>query len=368
MKWTQFFNISKEQMRHLMKHKPSNIDLLVWCLETGKIDKAKYLEWAKNHYKIPILKSSFFQKSKADLNWIKSVYHDFQKYEMIAPLFYWEKKGFVACLEPLKNPPWNFQTQWVLCNYQDLKVYKLYLKKTFSKGSQDKGSEKIKSEKIKNLHDDLKPYVLYEKKPSFLKNEAIIYEAFSELQKKFEKVLFLGYGKNKVLKFLRCDENWDIKNYVKISKPIDLSKNSVFKILHTTAHPFHGPVYPSEENNRFFQACGYENSLPQHLTALPVFSDASMTRLLGFLLAVGWPRNFSTDTLVWAQKIAQKLSRKFIILQETINKAVKLGKEKNKELYERNPQSKNEKLRAENKVQSKIIEKENVQGRMKKSS
>ena len=65
MDWIKFFQISDEKLYEFKKQKPIGMDLLLWCLETGKIKEEDYLNWAKDHYKIPILKESYFQKIKA---------------------------------------------------------------------------------------------------------------------------------------------------------------------------------------------------------------------------------------------------------------------------------------------------------------
>ena len=291
MKWQKAFHFSQEQLRQFEQQKPPDVTTLMWLLEMGKIKEQEYLAWAKKEYNLPVLKDDYFQKSKVNFNWLQKHYHFFKSAEAMAPLTQLKGKTYVACLEPLENPPWDFETQWVLCSYSSLKTYMLFLKKSL------KPKDGPKKE-----CPEMEPYILSDEKKKLSKSEILMRDVFKSLHEKFAQVLFLDFNKNKMLRCLRCDDNWSVENFSEAMKPINLKAPSIFQILNKTSRPFHGPVSPSEENHRFFKAWGYDGELPEHVTAVPVFSDVHMEKVLGFLLCTGSSQCFDTNHLIFVKK------------------------------------------------------------------
>lgn len=120
--WAEALNISEENYRKWVSELPKSKPLTLWCLENNKINTHHYLDWAKNHYGLCVLKKDFFEQSPNLTVWnqIKTVAnwsHD------LVPVHEWDGVIFVACVEPDAEINWSFPVKYLLADPDDLKHY-----------------------------------------------------------------------------------------------------------------------------------------------------------------------------------------------------------------------------------------------------
>lgn len=120
--WLQAFNISESQFREWQSHATTRDEFTFWCLAHGKLDTQKYLDWAKNHYGLPVVNSAFF-KTKADSALWKKIESVANWSMAMLPIYEWDGVIFVACVEPHTDIQWSFPVRYVLASAEDLKIY-----------------------------------------------------------------------------------------------------------------------------------------------------------------------------------------------------------------------------------------------------
>ena len=117
--WCNFFNIPEEKVKHWLSEAKSADNFTFWCLKNGKISNKDYLQWAKNYYKLPVLKADYFQQ-KIDTSWwgiVKSISNWSEK---LIPIAEWDNTIFIACIEPYNDIHWSFPVQFLLASSEDL--------------------------------------------------------------------------------------------------------------------------------------------------------------------------------------------------------------------------------------------------------
>ncbi len=93
--------------------------LIAQALRENYIPEADYFQWAKNHFKIPILTDDFFKSPVSNHYWphVKASY-PWSSY--ILPVGEWDQHIIVACLEVPENFPDHLKPIFVLCSRKSM--------------------------------------------------------------------------------------------------------------------------------------------------------------------------------------------------------------------------------------------------------
>lgn len=128
--WVKALGIPENDYQRWCSSVPAGESVTFRCLREGRIPVDGYLEWARDHYGLAILRSEFFlkpansplfEKLKTISNWSRE----------FVPVHEWDGVIFVACVEPAEVE-WSYQVQQVLATPEDLEKYwnSLHAKKT----------------------------------------------------------------------------------------------------------------------------------------------------------------------------------------------------------------------------------------------
>ena len=98
------------------------------------------------------------------------------------------------------------------------------------------------------------------------------------------------------------DPGWTVD--AKEKPDIDLTGNSIFKIVMDTKQPYHGYVRPCPTNDRFFKKWN-KGVYPQHVTALPLKTNSEV---FGILLGITTTEKASTIILSSWEKVSEEIS------------------------------------------------------------
>jgi len=98
--WVEALNISSEMLEKWGQEVPSGTPLLVWCLQEGLVSVAEYLEWAREHYALPVLSSAFFESQGFDPSYLRSPDALSTWQPWCFPVSRWENVTYIACVEP----------------------------------------------------------------------------------------------------------------------------------------------------------------------------------------------------------------------------------------------------------------------------
>ena len=113
--WAEALNINAEMLSEWSLKAPSDIPVLVWCLENGHVSIEDYLAWACEHYGLPILNTAFFTQS-FDRDSLNAEVRGSEYWSpWCFPVGQWEDVTLVACVEPPANRP-NYKCAYVLAD------------------------------------------------------------------------------------------------------------------------------------------------------------------------------------------------------------------------------------------------------------
>lgn len=118
--WAIHFKIQPDKLESVRAALPAGASFLHACIEAGLINEDLYITWAKNHYKLPTLKATFFSQPP-NLEFINRYRNDFPKYTI--PILENEGTIFIACLEPVAEFTFRQPIQWILAPYSKLKAW-----------------------------------------------------------------------------------------------------------------------------------------------------------------------------------------------------------------------------------------------------
>ncbi|MGZ3721683.1 MAG: hypothetical protein ACXVA9_02050 [Bdellovibrionales bacterium] len=102
--WVEALKISPESLSEWSTQVPANTPLLVWCLANGHVNVEEYLEWACDHFGIPVLNSAFFHQS-FDRESLTPVREVSSWSAWCFPVGQWDDVTTVACVEPPTEMP-----------------------------------------------------------------------------------------------------------------------------------------------------------------------------------------------------------------------------------------------------------------------
>lgn len=119
--WVEALGISVEDYQRWSSSVPADESVTFRCLREGRIPVDAYLDWARDHYGLAVIKSEFFSqpanlelfdKLKTISNWSREA----------LPICEWDGVLFVACVEP-SDVEWSYPVRQLLASPDDLEKY-----------------------------------------------------------------------------------------------------------------------------------------------------------------------------------------------------------------------------------------------------
>ena len=127
-KWAEAFNVSQKDLEK-WQEEGGQQSFLLWALTQKRIDRKKYIEWASNFYKMPIIENLFFEEQSMNYQQWNQIKNLEKWQEEMAPIAVWEDNLFIACLEkPSINNSSSFKYYFVLATDLALRTNWKYLK------------------------------------------------------------------------------------------------------------------------------------------------------------------------------------------------------------------------------------------------
>jgi hypothetical protein len=102
--WAEALNISSDQLSDWSAQVPEGIPLLVWCLEQRHVSVAAYLEWACDHFGLPVLSPEFLTRG-FDRQVLQAQASHGHWTPWCFPVGQWEEVTYIACVEPPHEMP-----------------------------------------------------------------------------------------------------------------------------------------------------------------------------------------------------------------------------------------------------------------------
>ncbi len=119
--WVKALGIPESDYQRWCSSVPTEESVTFHCLREGRIPVDGYLEWARDHYGLAILRSEFFLKppNTALFDKLKTVSNWSREF---VPVHEWDGVIFVACVEPT-DVEWSYPVRQVLATPADLEKY-----------------------------------------------------------------------------------------------------------------------------------------------------------------------------------------------------------------------------------------------------
>ncbi|MCB0420816.1 MAG: hypothetical protein KDD61_07460 [Bdellovibrionales bacterium] len=117
--WVTELSISPQEYQSWLEAKDPGQSVTLWALQKGKIPTDLYLNWARNHYGLPSLKSEFLD-SPPPLDLWRNLAPLCEWPDGLLPIGMWSGIVYVACVEPPTKAHFEFRTQFILIDPRDL--------------------------------------------------------------------------------------------------------------------------------------------------------------------------------------------------------------------------------------------------------
>ena len=252
----------------------------LWAFTKNKISSEQYREWAVQNYKVPFVKDSFFYSISINQEFWNRVKEREQWSETFLPLYEWESLVFAGCVAPPKNirdkntvpllvEPKNLSSFWN-------KIQQLSQAREESEPEEQTKTRNTLSEqenksgffsKLNLLNTGVNKTALTQLKAS---DSSTLYEQVFKLSEKyFTGVIIFSFQKNEFKPHKWSD------SLPALEAPANTDKPSMFKMIITSRSPYHGFVVNNETHRDFFKLWGFE-TLPKHITLVPIFNDSKM--------------------------------------------------------------------------------------------
>lgn len=119
--WYEHFKNYLKGLEESFKTIKPHGSLLKHALDNHFLPVDKYLFWAKENYKFPILQSNFFKETPISQEMFARWATHYQWSEECLPVAEWDGVLIVACLQPPQDFPQKVSFTLVLASHQDLK-------------------------------------------------------------------------------------------------------------------------------------------------------------------------------------------------------------------------------------------------------
>jgi len=120
--WVEALGIPEDDYQRWCLNIPAAESVTFRCLREGRIPVEAYLDWACNHYELPVLKKDFFanapdhtlfEKLKSIGSWSNE----------IMPIGEWDGVIYIACTEPNDDISWSFNVCYLLAAPASLEAH-----------------------------------------------------------------------------------------------------------------------------------------------------------------------------------------------------------------------------------------------------
>lgn len=357
--WVEALNISPEKLSEWGEKAPEGVPLLVYALDQGLIPLKEYMDWASNHYGLPILDSKFFEgfdreKLAAERsNWAAWCF----------PVSVWEDVTYVACVEPPSETP-DGKFAFILADpHAMIEAWgQTKLTETNVPGpldapeginlnapstgfvlnldsnvlaSPDAPTETVevevpppppkaqpaaaKTAAPEKLGLVVKPAPAAaapkpapaaaaapaKPAPAAVKvsEDVEIRSAFDRLKATYTMAMVMKCDESKVRPY-RWSEDLQVPQNLE-DATVNLTYPSFFRIVAKTQQPYHGFIIDSPVHRNFFTSLKFDD-LPACVTAIPLKAD---NNLWGMLVAIGPESAQSPEALDNAARIGEKLTK-----------------------------------------------------------
>lgn len=308
-------------------------------LKRGLIHPNQYLQWAKEHYAMPLIKDEFFAKTPDPATFWHKWGQAYTWSAEVVPLTEWQDVLYVGALEPLENLPPHLKFVVVLApwhlleaQYQKLNPASVRTKNNDLEDLPDGffeaetsnsvrttteitqlSSPRKRPEDLQELEAQIKDQV---DKHTF-KNVTtaaqmtplakIAVEYLDRMYKNFDHSALLEPRADGV-RVTAWDSKWSpLKKVNEVT--ISLHPPSIFRIVSRSKQPFHGQIVMNETNAEFFSLFMNDPSKAKYVTMIPIIGPSLQVEAM--LLGYSERDPFeSRDSLMLAQKIAQKIGVK----------------------------------------------------------
>lgn len=310
--WKKALNVADEDY-NTWRSVCKDQSLTLWALKHKKIDLDKYMQWATTHYSIPCLKDSFIYTNPINTKLWNDVKDSIEWNETLVPLYSWEDKIFVGCVEPPDTDNNDFRpllTSPKVLEFCWHKVQKLskqetpdtentvnYTLKDFEDDTdvknehlQDpdehkdlKSLEELAEDELTGKHPNNATIIenithIFSKKEKSNQSKEIYDQVFSKTKKYFSAAVVLSFNAQQFTPI-----KWT-KSIKETTKPIDIKEPSLFRMLVLSNTPHHGPIVSNSQHEECFKEWGY-NKLPKHVSLIPIHNHSDH-QLCGAFLGV----------------------------------------------------------------------------------
>jgi hypothetical protein len=342
--WAKALLVKPQDIDRWQAECPTPQGFLGWCLEQGKIDAESYLNWAANHFGLPIVRSDFFARS-FDQNLFEQLRTVAPWSPSLSPIAQWDGVIYLACAEPPVDVKWSFTVQYVLAHPRDLSTYfapnpvnadqtpPAPPEETVIGASAEPWSDDVPTQTGLEMPEGLGPEGLsLDTKPPIAPvlqfnfsaapapeapaPDALAPDALAPSQDsqsaEFTAITRIASS----LDFLRDDFKssmileatgdtlkpllWDgvFKPQGEPVGPSNLTDPSAFRVVHRTKNPYLGHVVDTPINKTFFSAWGL-SELPQKVLIQPILdsSPSSESSLVGIFVSICDEQRHNQDLL-----------------------------------------------------------------------
>lgn len=261
---------------------------------------------------LPFLKDSFFYTNIINRSFWNRVKHYEKWNPELIPFYEWEGILYVGCLKPdptIKNKNIvfilvsikNLNMLWKTCEQLSLPPSDIHNNNINTDSIKIKKKSNILSKPYTILNTILKTNILSQLMPHSADN--IYTKCFKFAETYFTGVVVFSF-KSETFKPIEWNELM-----AGPVLPIDTKQPSVFKIIHQSKKPYHGPL---NENNKihkdFFTVRGFDK-LPKYLTLIPIFDKSQ--NIIGAFMGITdeYIAGSKFDVIVkWTQMLSTALS------------------------------------------------------------
>ena len=340
--WKKALKVADEDYNTWRSVCKEDQSLTLWVLKHKKIDLDKYMDWATAHYSIPYLKDSFLHTDPINTKLWNDVKDSMKWNETLVPLYSWEDKVFVGCVEPPSadnNAFLPVLTSPKILEFCWHKIQKLSKQKTLDTENTVNytltGSESIQNiekeeQALKNLEElvredgetiDDSPNNasiidnitnMFSKKETSHQSKEYD-QVFSKTKKYFSAAVILSFNAQQ---FTPVKWTQSIKE---TTKPIDIKEPSLFRMLVLSNTPHHGAIVNNPQHEQCFKEWGYDK-LPKYVSLIPIHNQSDH-QLCGAFLGVLKPAFVHRKYLSKIMQTLKPLKESFLQEEESLQKA-----------------------------------------------
>jgi hypothetical protein len=361
--WVEALGISEDDYQRWCSNIPATESVTFRCLREGRIPVEAYLDWACNHYGLPVLKKDFFANAPDHNLFEKLKGIGSWSYE-IMPVGEWDGVIYIACTEPNEDISWSFNVCYLLAAPASLEAHwnalnttkplsapavatppptpmaeitqtafpvlpnvptpdkkddpfaaiEMQLTQTAVKASEASTVPALEVPEGLSLPDmpentltaifpksdvSISPAPVTSQDLNTM--QSIAQEYFKELKSDFMGCMLLAFDSDN-LRPIAWDEKW--KTTGPNTAFVSLSNASAFRVVYRTKMPYLGHVVETPSNSEFFSAWGF-TALPENILVQPLSENGKWH---GMLLLLADKTKKQSTQLAIAEQVAARLA------------------------------------------------------------